>query len=88
MKTRTAQDLARGELIAKDMSTLREQDSAYTEHKQTRGMLRDYSLQHRVEINWGGLNVEATRDRVFQLTVDDKTVLLDAEQVMRYLRWL
>jgi hypothetical protein len=86
-KIRTATDLKRGDLIAKDMGVMREQDSAKVEHKSTKGFLRDYSLQHRVEIDWD-LNVEAERDRIFKLKVDDYEVLLDAEQVLRYLRWL
>lgn len=87
MKTRTAADMARGELTAKDMSVMRERDSALVEHKMTHGIVRDYSLQHRVEFDWS-LNVEAERDRIFKLKVDDYEVLLDAEEVLRMLRWV
>lgn len=84
---RVLRDLKRGELTLKDMSTLREADSARTQHKMSRGNVRDYSLQHRVEVRWN-LNDEAIRDRMFELKIDDYTVVLDAEQMMRYLRWV
>ena len=87
MKVRTAKDVDRGELTAKDMSVLRERDSAYVEHKLTSGILRDYSLQHRVEMQWD-LNVDAQRDRIFRLKVDNLEVLLDAEEVLRMIRWV
>ena len=74
-------------LTTKDMDVLREQDSARDQHKQTRGSLRDYSGQHVVEMYWN-LSEEAKKDMIFKLRIDDKEVLLDAEQVSRYLRWV
>ena len=71
----------------KDMDVLREQDSARDQHKQTRGSLRDYSGRHVVEMYWN-LSEEAKKDMIFKLRIDDKEVLLDAEQVSRYLRWV
>ncbi len=73
-------------LTRKDMSVLREADSIRTQVKKApRGILRDYSLQHRVEMNWD-LNEESIRDRVFRLKVDNYEVLLDAEELLRYVR--
>ena len=34
------------------------------------------------------LNEEANKDMIFRLTVDDYEVLLDAEQLMRAVRWV
>lgn len=74
-------------LTTKDMDMVREQDSARDQHKQTRGSLRDYSGKHVVEMYWN-LSEEAKKDMIFKLRIDDKEVLLDAEQVSRYLRWV
>lgn len=76
-----------GQLTEKDMSTVREADSARLQHTQSRGALRDYSLQHRVEMRWD-LNDEANKDLIFELKIDDYTVLLDWEQMQRYGRWI
>jgi len=76
-----------GELTAKDMSVLREADSAEAQREARHGTIRDYSMNHRVEIRWD-LNEEAMRDQMFRLTVDDYEVILDAEEVMRLLRWV
>lgn len=74
-------------LTDKDMSTLREADQAKAQREKRHGELRDYSLKHRVHLYWD-LNDDAMKDQVFRLTVDEKEVLLDAEQVMRLLRWV
>lgn len=73
-----------GQLTAKDMSVLREGDSIREQVKApAKGVLRDYSLNHRVEMRWD-LNEEANRDRIFELKIDDYTVLLDYEEFLRY----
>jgi hypothetical protein len=79
--------LKRGELGLKDMSTTRENDSTREQKDRTHYDVRDLSLQHRVKI-YKDLNEDAERDRIFKLTVDDYEVILDAEQVMRALRWV
>lgn len=84
--SRVLRDLKEGELTLKDMSVLREGDSARSQSESNRGVLRDYSLQHRVEMQWN-LNDEATRDRMFKFKIDNYEVILDAEELMRYLRW-
>lgn len=76
-----------GEVTAKDMSVMRESDNTRNQHEATHYQLRDYSLKHRVHI-YRDLNEEANRDMVFRLVVDDYEVLLDAEQVMRAVRWV
>lgn len=75
------------DMTDKDMSTLREADQAKEQRDKARGELRDYSLQHRVEMRWD-MNEESIRDKMFILQVDDVEVILDAEQVMRYIRWV
>jgi hypothetical protein len=72
---------------AKDFSKLKEADVAITQRDKKGGVVRDYTLQHRVEICWD-LNAEAERDMMFRLKVDDLEVILDAEEVQRYLRWV
>lgn len=87
MRTRAATDLSKGDLTAKDMEQARERDSAYVEANARHGVIQDLSLQHRVEMDWD-LNAEAKRDRIFKLRIDDYEVLLDAEMVLRMLRWV
>ena len=74
-------------LTSKDMTVLTEQDSARDQSKQTRGSLRDYSGQHKVEMFWD-LSDEHKKEMIFRLDIDDYSVLLDWEQVARLGRWL
>ena len=77
----------RTSLSTKDMEVLYEGDSAKTQHKSDNGLLKDYSMNHRVEIQWN-LNDEAKKEKIFRLIIDDYEVLLDAEEVMRTIRWV
>ena len=77
----------KGEITDKDMTVLREGEQTKNQRDRKGGNLKDYSLQHRVSIQWD-LNEEATRDRMFKLKVDDAEVILDAEGLLRYLRWV
>jgi hypothetical protein len=72
---------------AKDISKLREADSAIKQHKSNSGVLRDLSLKHKVKMFWD-LSEEAKTDQIFKLQIDDYVVYLDAEQILRYLRWV
>lgn len=74
-------------LTSKDMTVLREQDSAKEQVKQTRGSLRDYTGQHKVEMFWD-LSEECKKDQIFKLRVDDYDVLIDWEQMARLGRWI
>ena len=76
-----------GEVTGKDMSVMREADKAQEQNQKTNYELRDYSLKHRVHID-RCLNDEADRDMIFKFTIDDYDVLLDAEQLMRIIRWV
>lgn len=74
-------------LTEKDMSALRETDETRVQRGQRVGNLKDYTLGHRVSIAWD-LNDEAKRDLMVKLTVDDDIeIILDSEELMRYLRW-
>lgn len=77
----------KGEITDKDMSVLREGDQTKAQRARKSGNLKDYSLQHRVFIQWD-LNDEAIRDRMFKLKVDDLEVILDLEELLRYTRWI
>lgn len=75
-------------LTEKDMLTLREGDETRVQRNQKMGNLKDYSLKHRVAVYWD-LNDDAKRDLMFKLVIDDGIeVILDAEDMMRYLRWV
>lgn len=74
-------------LTEKDMSVLREGERAQIQRDRKGASVRDYSLQHRVTLAWD-LNEEAKRDQMFLLKIDDYEVILDAEEMMRYLRWV
>lgn len=71
----------------KDMSVYREADAAKKQRDKGRGVLHDLSHRHKVEMIWD-LNEDAITDQVFILRVDDYEVMLDAEQLQRYLRWV
>lgn len=74
-------------LTQKDMTALHEQDSPKEQAKQTHGALRDHLGQRRVEMFWD-LSDECKKDQIFKLRIDDYEVLLDSEQVQRYLRFV
>lgn len=74
-------------LTEKDMSVLHEMDQTAAQRDQKIGTLKDYSMKHRVSVRWD-LNDEAVRDQMFELKIDDYTVILDAEELLRYLRWV
>jgi hypothetical protein len=69
------------------MESLKETEQTNHQQKRKNGTLKDYTLQHRVAIKWD-LNEDAEREQMFKLTIDDYEVILDAEEFMRYLRWV
>lgn len=74
-------------LTEKDMTIMQEQDSARDQSKMNYGALRDHSGQHHVMLMWD-LNEDCKKDMIVKLRIDDVEVLLDAEQLQRYLRWV
>jgi hypothetical protein len=79
--------MRRGDLTEKNMQVLRDMEYTKTQRERRVGTLKDYSLKHRVSIHWD-LNEDARRERMFKLKVGDNEVILDAEEIMRYLRWV
>lgn len=71
----------------KDRAELRETESAWVQHKATRGVLKDYSLKHKVTIEYD-MNEESVRDRMFVLRIDDYRVILDYEELLRIGRFI
>lgn len=49
------------------------------------GFLTDQSAQHTVRLDWE-LNEMAVRDKIFKITVDDKEVYIDLEELLFYTR--
>lgn len=74
-------------LTEKDMSVLRETEGAKTQVKQPFAVIKDYSMNHKVTMAWD-LNEEAQRDQIFRLTVGDREVYLDWEEVMKAGRFI
>jgi hypothetical protein len=71
----------------KDREILREGEAATSQHKMSRGVLKDYSLKHSVSMEYN-MSPESERDRIFILKVDDYKVLLDWEEMMRIGRFI
>lgn len=71
----------------KDMLILREMDQTKVQRDRRFGFVKDYSLKHRVTVRWD-LNEDAMRDKMFVLKIDDYEVILDSEELLRYLRWV
>lgn len=80
-------------LTEKDMSVLREGASTRDTFERPRQVLRDYSLKYRAVVEWD-LNEEAERDRIFKLSISGENItgtvdlLIDAEELMRSIRWV
>lgn len=64
-----------GELTLKDMSVLRENEDFRTQYKKLSGVVKDYSLNHDIRLQWGYR--EEKRDLLpFVLRIDDKRYTL------------
>lgn len=66
----------------KDRSALFEGDSAVTQHKSTKSYIKDYSMKHKVTLEWD-ISQDAMDDRICVLTVDDYKVVVDWEEILR-----
>lgn len=74
-------------LTDKDMSVIREGDRTKVQRDKKRMVLRDYSLNHRIELIWD-LNDEANIDQMVKLRFDGQEAIVDAEEFLRGLRWV
>lgn len=81
------QRLQQKDTWTKDREGLREGESATSQHRSSRGVLKDYSLKHQVSMEYD-MNDDSERDRVFILKVDDYSVVLDYEELMRIGRFI
>lgn len=77
----------KGEITDKNMSVLREADVAKTQRDRKHGVVRDYSVNHRIEVFWD-ISPDAIRDRMCILKFDGQEAIIDAEELMRLLRWV
>lgn len=68
------------------MSVLREADAARVQHQQNSGVLRDYSLCHRVAIKWYPAEASRSKELPFWLTIDGETVVMDWREWTRLQR--
>lgn len=71
----------------KDMGVLRDTEAAHRQVRKPRAEIKDYSLSHRVVMEWD-TNPEAIKDRMFRLTVGDNTVILDWQEVIKAGRFI
>lgn len=71
----------------KDRQLLRENPSATSQHRSSRGVLKDYSLKHRVSMEYD-MNKDSERDRMFVLKIDDYSAIIDYEELMRIGRFI
>mgnify|MGYP003655288141 CR=1 FL=1 len=71
----------------KDREGLKESESATSQSRSKRGSLKDYSLKHKVSMEYD-MNDDSIRDRIFVLKIDDLSVVLDWEEMSRIGRFV
>jgi hypothetical protein len=71
----------------KDRDNLGESDSAFVQSKAKKSWVKDYSLQHKVSIEWD-LNQDAIDDRICLLRIDDYAVVIDVEELHKAMRFV
>lgn len=76
---------ARGSTATRPMDAMRRKPIVTELVKQGIGFLTDQSGNHEVRLDWH-LNEHADKDKVFKLTVDDKEVYIDMEELIYYTR--
>lgn len=78
-------NIAYGKPVTRPMHMMRKKP-VVTEliHHRT-GYLTDLSGNHEVRLDWK-LNEAATKDHIFKLTIDEKEVYLDLEELLYYTR--
>ena len=67
------------------MSFLRRKPRVNEVFQQGRGNLTDQSGNHEILLEWN-LNDKAQKDKVFKLTIEDKEVYIDLEELTFYTR--
>lgn len=82
----TPDRLVNGKLAIKPMKYLRRKPKVNELAKRHKtGYLTDHGGKHEVRLDWR-LNEIAHRDKIFKLTIDEKVVYLDLEELTFYTR--
>ena len=81
-----SQRLSRKDEWYKDRSILREGDSASDQSRASKAYIKDYSLKHRVTVEWD-ISPDAVDDRILLLKVDNYTVVIDHDELLRSIRF-
>lgn len=71
--------------VTRPLDNLRNKPKVTDLIRDGRGYLVDQSGKHTVRLDWE-LNENAVRDKIFKLTVDDKEVYVDLEELLFYTR--
>lgn len=74
-----------GKPVTRPVTNLRKHPKVTELVKEGVGYLTDLSGNHEVRLDWK-LNKEAVQDKIFKLTIDEKEVYLDLEELMFYTR--
>jgi hypothetical protein len=70
----------------KDRSHLLESDSAFAQHKANKAYIKDYSLKHKVSVEWD-LSQDAIDDRICIMRIGNNSVIIDVEELMKAVRF-
>lgn len=81
------QRLYKKDVFYKDRSQLSEGESARDQTKATRSYIKDYSLKHKVVIEWD-MTQDAINDRMCILRVGDNKAVVDWEEILRAGRFI
>lgn len=82
-----SQRLSKKDHFYKDRTQLREGDSVFTQHKANKAYVKDYSLKHKVTLEWD-MTQESKDDRILVLDVGGHRAVIDAEELMRAMRFV
>jgi len=74
-----------GRVAVRDMRFLRRKPRVNEVFKAGRGHLTDRSGNHDIQLDWN-LNAQAQKDKVFKMTIGDKEVYIDLEELTFYTR--
>lgn len=75
------------DVFYKDRSDFREGDSAHDQVKATRAYVKDYSLKHKVVVEWD-MNQDSVSDRICVLSVGGNKAVVDWEELLRAGRFI
>ena len=71
----------------KDRSQLREGDSATQQHKSNKAYVKDYSLKHKVSVEWD-MNQNSIDDRICIVRIGNNSAVIDVEELQRAVRFV